>query len=91
MKTSMNRRQFLGTTSAAGASLAFGLPQVTRGAEAVAKPAALGGSKAFTGSFPGWPVLDQTEEKALLDTLHSGHWFRGSGKSVARFGMGSTP
>lgn len=85
MKTSMNRRQFLGTTSAAGASLAFGLPQVTRGAQAVAKPAALGGSKAFTGSFAGWPVLDQTEEKALLDTLHSGHWFRGSGKSVARF------
>ncbi len=85
MKTSMNRRQFLGTTSAAGASLAFGLPQITRGAEAIAKPAALGGSKAFTGNFPGWPVLDQTEEKALLDTLHSGHWFRGSGKSVARF------
>lgn len=85
MKTSLTRRQFLGTTSAAGASLAFGLPQILRGAETAAKPAALGGAKAHPGGFPGWPVMDATEEKALLDALHSGHWFRGSGKNVAKF------
>lgn len=85
MKTSMNRRQFLGATSVAGASLALGLPHHARGAETAAKPVALGGAKAHPGSFPGWPVMDQTEEKALLDTLHSGHWFRGSGANVAKF------
>ena len=85
MKTSLNRRQFLGTTSVAGASLAVGLPQISRGAEAAAKTVALGSAKAHPGGFPGWPVMDQTEEKALLDTLHSGHWFRGSGAQVAKF------
>ena len=35
--------------------------------------------------FPGWPVYDETEEKALLATLHSGNWYRGSGSAVAGF------
>ena len=85
MKTSFTRRQFLGTTSVAGAGLALGLPYITHGAETAAKPAALGGAKAHPGGFPSWPVMDATEEKALLDTLHSGQWFRGSGKNVAKF------
>jgi dTDP-4-amino-4,6-dideoxygalactose transaminase len=45
----------------------------------------LGGTPTCNGSFPGWPVFDQTEERALLDTLHSGQWYRGSGKAVANF------
>ncbi len=49
------------------------------------KPAKLGGPKAHPGSWPDWPVQDQTEQKALLDTLHSGQWFRGNGKQVAQF------
>ena len=85
MNDNMNRRQFINTTSIAGASLAFGLPQIVRGADATAKPAILGGPKAHTGGFPGWPVMDQTEEKALLDTLHSGHWYRGNGTAVSKF------
>jgi len=85
MKPSFTRRQFLGNTTIAGASLAFGLPQIMRGAETASKPAALGGIKAHPGSFPSWPVMDATEEKALLDALHSGQWFRGSGKHVAKF------
>lgn len=85
MKRKCNRRDFLGTTSLAGASLAFGLPQITVGAGSVAKPAKLGGVKAHPGGFPGWPVYDQTEEKALLDVLKSGRWFRGSGPAVAEF------
>lgn len=85
MQNQVTRRQFLGTTTVAGASLAFGMPQITRGAETAAKPAALGGPKAFPGSFPNWPVIDQTEEQALLATLQSKHWYRGSGKSVAHF------
>lgn len=84
MKNDMNRRQFIGTTSLAGASLAFGAPHLARGAE-IAKPAKLGGPKAHPGGFPGWPVFDQTEEKALLDVLKSGRWFRGNGPAVAAF------
>jgi dTDP-4-amino-4,6-dideoxygalactose transaminase len=51
---------------------------------ATGKPALLGG-KPLCSSFPGWPVFDQTEEKALLETLHSGQWYRGSGHAVTRF------
>jgi dTDP-4-amino-4,6-dideoxygalactose transaminase len=84
MNNDMNRRQFIGTTSLAGASLALGVPHIARGAE-IAKPAKLGGPKAHPGGFPGWPVFDQTEEKALLDVLKSGRWFRGNGAAVAAF------
>ncbi|HNQ73515.1 MAG TPA: DegT/DnrJ/EryC1/StrS family aminotransferase [Verrucomicrobiota bacterium] len=85
MQNHVTRRKFLGSTTVAGAGLAVGLPQITRGAEAAAKPAALGGSKAFSGSFPGWPVVEAAEEEAVLATLRSKHWYRGSGKNVARF------
>ena len=80
----LTRRQFIRTTTAAtGAGLAVGWP--VRGAAGDARPASLGGAPVRAGSFPGWPVFDQTEEKALVDTLHSGQWFRGSGQAVARF------
>ncbi len=85
MKAQLNRRDFIGKTSVAGAGLALGLPSVLRGAQTAAKPAQLGGPKARATGFPSWPVYDQTEEQALLETLHSGQWFRGSGKAVARF------
>ncbi|HEU0038695.1 MAG TPA: DegT/DnrJ/EryC1/StrS family aminotransferase [Verrucomicrobiae bacterium] len=86
MKDKLNRRDFISTTSVAGTALAFGLPRFARAAGSeTAKPALLGGPKAQTGGFPGWPVFDQTEEKALLATLHSGQWYRGSGKAVANF------
>src|ERR1043166_8177527 len=91
MKTNFTRRQFLQTTSAASLSLA--LPKIASDAKhpatpvAVAsdKPAKLGGKAACSADFPGWPVYDQTEENALHDTLHSGQWYRGSGKAVAQF------
>jgi perosamine synthetase len=34
---------------------------------------------------PAWPVFDQTEERAILDTLRSGKWSRGTGQTVNRF------
>ena len=85
MSTRINRRDFIGKTSAVGAGLALGFPEVVRASQSGAKPALLGGPKAHAAAFPGWPVFDQTEEKALLETLHSGQWFRGSGKAVAKF------
>src|SRR5947207_14510237 len=89
MKTNITRRHFLETSSLAGAGLSLGFANASRGADsssaaAASKPALLGGKPACSGSFPGWPVFDQTEERALLDTLHSGQWYRGSGTSVSR-------
>src|SRR6516162_554121 len=91
MKSNVNRRQFLETTSLAGAGLSLGLAPLASANEAPApaallsdKPAKLGGKPLCSG-FPGWPVFDETEEKALHDTLHTGQWYRGSGKAVSRF------
>ncbi len=49
------------------------------------KPAKLGGKPACSGGWPGWPVFGEPEQKALLGTLESGHWYRGSGKAVSSF------
>jgi len=71
------RRGFLAAAPLAGAALAADASD--------ARPAILGGAKAHPEPFPSWPVFDQAEERAILDTLRSGKWYRGSGKSVARF------
>lgn len=86
-KTAYTRRQFLGTSTlaTAGVSLALAAPAPARAQGETPRPALLGGSPVRTQSFPAWPVYDQTEEQALLETLKSGHWFRGSGKAVAKF------
>jgi len=92
MKQSITRRHFLERASLAGAGLSLALPRLggrsgtASAAEAVMdKPAKLGGKPVCSGGWPGWPVCDETEEKAVLGTLHSGQWFRGSGKAVSRF------
>lgn len=69
----MDRRLFLTTISAAGLAMA---PK---------KPALLGGTPVRTMPFPAWPVYNETEERALIDVLRSGKWFRGDGKTVNRF------
>jgi perosamine synthetase len=92
MKDPISRRHFLETASLAGAGLSLALPQLAGksgsalGAEAAGGlPAKLGGKAVCSGGWPGWPVCDETEEKALMGTLKSGHWFRGSGKAVSSF------
>src|SRR6266581_726236 len=93
MKSNFSRRQFLETTSLAGAGLSLVLPKLASGADsggraaglAADKPAKLGGQPVCSAQFPGWPVYDQTEETALRDALNSGQWYRGSGKAVAHF------
>ena len=40
----------------------------------VNKLAINGGEPTRTCPFPDWPIWDEREEKALLDTLRSGHW-----------------
>jgi dTDP-4-amino-4,6-dideoxygalactose transaminase len=82
MANSISRRNFLAAAplAAAASPLAAGAPEAD-----VAKPAILGGEKTHNGPFPEWPKYDQTEEKALLDVLHTGKWYRGSGQTVAKF------
>src|ERR1035438_3364022 len=92
MKDNISRRHFLETASLAGAGLSLALPQLAGShgsafaAEASAgKPAKLGGTPTCSGGWPGWPVFGEPEEKALLGTLNSGQWYRGTGKAVSRF------
>ena len=89
MKPNMTRRTFLETASIAGAGLSLALPQLAhsaRGAEAAADmPAKLGGKPVCSGGWPGWPVYGEPEQKALITTLDSGEWFRGTGKQVSTF------
>ncbi|MFN7934971.1 MAG: DegT/DnrJ/EryC1/StrS family aminotransferase [Bryobacteraceae bacterium] len=73
----MNRRQFLGTASAAAALPASANP--------VDKPALLGGTPMRLTGTRQWPVFDQTEEQAMLGVLRSGKWYRGSGQMVRKF------
>jgi dTDP-4-amino-4,6-dideoxygalactose transaminase len=48
-------------------------------------PALTGGKPVRSGPFAPWPVFDNREEQALLETLRSGHWLRISGQNVNRF------
>lgn len=90
MRTKSNRRKFLQTSALAGASLSLAGTALRPGAVQAAGsasdlPAKLGGKPVCSGGAVSWPVFDGTEEKALLDTLRTGHWFRGSGTKVTGF------
>ncbi len=93
MTRTISRRGFM--TAAAGAAVATratgvasapgGPPALTVFAAGAEKPALLGGPPVRGTPFPSWPVVDQREEKALSDVLHSGKWFRLDGQTVDRF------
>jgi len=80
MKLNVTRRHFLAAAPAA-ASVATAAPTPT----ATGKPAILGGQKLRAAPYASWPKYDQKEEKALMDVLHSGKWYRGSGQMVKQF------
>ncbi len=44
-----------------------------------------GGAPVRSDPFHPWPVYDETEEKALLEVLHSGQWGTITGKKVIEF------
>ena len=79
----LTRRTFLAATPAAG--IARG--SAKRAADTVTQesPALLGGPKIRTRPFPSWPITNTVDEEAILETLHSGEWFRGTGQHVNRF------
>src|SRR5688500_76710 len=80
MEKQLTRRTFLAATTAATVGLTFATNGATAG-----KPALLGGTPVRTEPFPTWPIFDQSEEQALVNTLRTGHWFRGNGKNVNEF------
>lgn len=44
-----------------------------------------GGKPVRTASWPGWPVHDEREEKAVLDVLRTGKWGYNDGEKVKEF------
>ncbi|GAB3009577.1 3-amino-5-hydroxybenzoate synthase [Cyclobacterium sediminis] len=85
MNKKLDRRDFIGNLSMAGASLAIGMPQLSFGTTINDKPALLGGPKAHPTSFPSWPIVEKSDENALLEALQSKKWGRLNGQAVASF------
>lgn len=86
MNKKLGRRKFLGTASLIGAGLTLGIPAIScSSAGTTAKPAILGGPKAFTGNWSGWPIIGQVEQDELLKVLNSGNWCRLGSKTAPRF------
>ncbi|HEY7307366.1 MAG TPA: DegT/DnrJ/EryC1/StrS family aminotransferase [Bryobacteraceae bacterium] len=81
--SNLTRRTFLAATPA------IGLPASPRKRAAATatqeRPALLGGPKIRTEPFPSWPVTNRSDEQAILETLRSGEWYRGTGQHVNRF------
>ena len=76
MKKPISRRGFVGAVAAAPAAAAV----VTNG-----KPALLGGAPIRSEKFPGWPMVRENDERALVDVLRSGKWNRNNGGVAKRF------
>ncbi len=81
----MNRRLFIGKTTATTAGMALGLHGIHCSAAAPVKPALLGGPRSFEGAWPSWPIYDHTEESELTAVLHSKKWGRLGGEKTAKF------
>jgi dTDP-4-amino-4,6-dideoxygalactose transaminase len=78
MSHQVNRRQFVAATTSAGLGLT--LAGTTRAAD---KPAILGGNPIRKSSYPSWPIVDAADEKAVLEAVRAGRWYRN--RSVAEF------
>ena len=82
MKKQLTRRKFIGTV-VAGGTLAAARPSQARLRTPQSGAAILGGTPVRRQPCPSWPVADAREEKALVDLVRSGKWFRG--QNVAAF------
>ncbi len=86
MENKVNRREFVSAASLAGAGLTIGLPNISFATgTGILKPAILGGPKAHAGVFSPWPVIGQTDEKAINDALQSKKWCRLGSNKVDNF------
>ncbi|MFA7493477.1 MAG: DegT/DnrJ/EryC1/StrS family aminotransferase [Proteiniphilum sp.] len=80
----INRRLFLGSASIVGTGMVL-KPGSIWAANRVLdeKPALLGGEKTVTRGFPRWPIVDATEEKALLAAVRGRGWGRRAKNNAA--------
>src|SRR4051794_38936872 len=78
----ISRRMFLVGTPAIGVAAAS---TKLAAAETQQRPALLGGPKIRPEPFPSWPITDTNDERAILETLRSGDWYRGTGQHVNHF------
>jgi perosamine synthetase len=78
----ISRRTFLVGTPAIGVAAAS---TKLAAAETQQRPALLGGPKIRPEPFPSWPITDTNDERAILETLRSGDWYRGTGQHVNHF------
>jgi dTDP-4-amino-4,6-dideoxygalactose transaminase len=76
VKNTVTRRKFIGTV-VAGSALSRRPVQARARASLQSGAALLGGTPVRRQPFPSWPVADAREEKALVDLVRSGKWFRG--------------
>jgi perosamine synthetase len=79
------RRQVILTTSAGALGTMINWPLSSFGSQTKSKLAINGGEKVHAGSWPEWPVWDQSADKGILDMLHTGRWWRGNGEHVEQF------
>ena len=78
MSREVNRRQFIAATASAGVGLAL-----TGATQAAEKPAVLGGKPVRTKGYGAWPMVDAADEKAVLEVVRAGRWYRN--RSVGQF------
>ncbi len=81
------RRQVIATTSVGALGTMINLPLSSFGMGSFSKEklAINGGAKVHTGTWPSWPVWDQSSEQGILSMLRTGRWWRGSGENVEEF------
>lgn len=77
-KNKINRRRFLAASAGTVAAIAsHKIPAFAVMTKNASKPAVLGGEPVRGKKFPGWPIIDHTDERAVLAALRSGQWSRG--------------
>jgi perosamine synthetase len=81
------RRQVIATTSAGAIGTMINWPLSSFGVSSFSKGklAISGGEKVHKGTWPDWPVWDQTAEPGIVEMLRSGRWWLGNGEHVAEF------
>lgn len=86
-KRKISRREAISAVSAGalGSFVNWSFPSFNIKSNNQEKLAINGGEKIHTGTWPEWPVWDQSAEKNIAEMLRTGRWWRGSGEHVVDF------
>ncbi len=78
----------MNTVTRRGFAAAGAVAPLATVARANSKLALLGGQPVRKEPFPSWPRIGPEDERAWMDVLRGGKWYRGSGAAVSRFEKG---